>query len=182
MSNFLYGFFLIIFNYSISIGSIKIGIIPDFAGYLFIMNGIDQMKEYSAKFVKARTLAKIMFIYSILLYISDLLALSNIFAILWIVPSMVSVVLSYIIMFIIISGFKDMETKYECVLGSKKLYINAAALIAIKALTAVLTIIILNGYVYLALGSMIAHIVVGGVFVFLIADARSRFFSYFTEE
>ena len=73
-----------------------------------------------------------------------------------------------------------METKYECALGSKKLYINAAALIAAKVAFTVLTIITLNGYVYL--GSMIAHIVIGGMFVFFIADARSRFFSYFTEE
>ncbi|MBE6550759.1 MAG: hypothetical protein E7665_01355 [Ruminococcaceae bacterium] len=180
MSNFLYGFFLIIFNYSISIGSIKIGVIPDFAGYLFILNGIDQMKEYSDKFAKARTLAKIMFIYSILLYISDLLALSSIFASLWLIPSMISVVLSYIIIFTIISGFKDMEVKYECVLGSKKLFINAAALIAIKVVFTVLTVITLNGFVYM--GSLVAHIIVGGVFVFFIADARSRFFSYFTEE
>jgi len=180
MSNLLYGFIFILFEFSFDISFITIGVIPDFVGYLFILNGIDQLKEYSDKFMKVRPYAKGMFIYSIVLYIFDLLGISRILPLIWLIPIILAMVISSYIIYALVNAIKDVESKVECSFGSSKLMLLWVILTVLKIVGPVISILPLAGVFAFALA--VINTAVSFLFAFFFLDTKTRFDSYFTEE
>jgi hypothetical protein len=56
MKNLFIGFIFVFLDFNLNISNSKIGLIPDFIGYLIIINGLMDMSEESTRFIKVMPL------------------------------------------------------------------------------------------------------------------------------
>ena len=76
MSNIFIGALFVFLNFTININGIKIGLIPDFIGYIIMVKGLAELENESPYFLKAKGFAKGMAVYTAILYAMDLFGLS----------------------------------------------------------------------------------------------------------
>lgn len=76
MRQILIGIIFIFFNFDLNFGSVKVGLIPAFVGFLFIVKGLDELSVRYPGFSSIRPFAVGMGIYSAVLYALDLLTVS----------------------------------------------------------------------------------------------------------
>lgn len=57
MSNIFIGALFVFLNFTININGIKIGLIPDFIGYIIMVKGLAELENESPYFLKAKGFA-----------------------------------------------------------------------------------------------------------------------------
>jgi len=112
----------------------RIGLIPSFVGYFFMLRGLSEIMELSERFVKIMPYVKGMIFYSIFLYVLDLLGgytvidLHHINTTVWwivlfvFIMMTILILLSAFISYNIIMGIKDIEAAKEQNLSTGNLY------------------------------------------------------------
>lgn len=151
MKNIFIGFLLIFLNFDLNIGSSKIGLIPNFIGYMVMINGLLEMAEESPLFIKVKPLATFMAVYTGILYAADLVGISVSLGPLSILFGIVSTVISLYLSYNIVMGVKEVEEKYNTPLNGDSLKstwtflavfnILAFALVLIPALTIICIVV-----------------------------------------
>lgn len=141
MKNIFIGFLLIFLNFDLNIGSSKIGLIPDFIGYIVMIKGLLEMAEESPLFIKVKPLATLMAAYSGVLYLIDLVGISGSLGPLSILLGIASIAISLYISYNIVMGVKDMEEKYNTLLNGNSLKSTWAILAVFNILTFALLLI-----------------------------------------
>ncbi len=122
MSNIFFGFLLIFFDFNFTINEIFIiGLIPDFAGYILMVKGLDTLAHESFHFERIRPFAVGMGIYSGIIYAFDLFGLSSQISFFGSVLGIVSAVISIYITYVIILGIREIEDNNTVDLKSKSL-------------------------------------------------------------
>lgn len=123
MHNIFIGLLLVFFDFSLNLGSMHIGLIPDFIGYIYIRKGIMELTEHSEWFSKINNITLGMAIYSGVIYCLDLLGISTSMnnAVITFILGIVSTVVMLYITYGIVMGIKDMETGLGCDLNSSGL-------------------------------------------------------------
>lgn len=109
MSNLFIGFIFTLLNFTINIGPITIGLIPDFVGYVFIVNGLNDLNHESGCFSKAKPWAIVMAIYSAIQYVMDIFGISSYLEMLGMFTGIACVAIDIYIVLQIINGIKEME-------------------------------------------------------------------------
>lgn len=123
MQNIFYGMLLVCLNFTFSIGSVKIGLLPDFVGYILMMKGIDEIVHESSQFVKIKPYIMTMVVYTCLLYIGDLFGLSiQINGFIASVLGLIAVIIAFYISYTIISGIREIEKNDQCNLNGEILH------------------------------------------------------------
>ncbi len=136
MKKIFIGMLLVFLNFDINIGSIKIGLIPSFLGYIYMFNGLSEIKYLSDKFLKTMPYVKVMAIYSVILYAMDLLSISHLIPQpISFILGLASTVLSFFISYSIIMGIKDIEILKMQDLNSDKLYSTWKLLVIFTSMT-----------------------------------------------
>lgn len=120
MKDIFIGFILIFLDFNLNLGNSKIGLIPDFAGYLIMINGILEMSEESTLFTKVKPQVTAMAVYSGILYLLDLIGLSTGLGIGYIL-GIISTVITLYISYNIVMGVIDTEKKYNRSLDAEHL-------------------------------------------------------------
>ena len=111
-------------NLTFTVGSMKIGLIPDFLGYILILKGIREISEEGIHFSKAELYIKGMIAYTLCAYITDLLGITDqINQVTWIVQGIIFANIALYITYLIIMGIADIESQYKCNLKSETLYL-----------------------------------------------------------
>ena len=122
---------LVFLNFNLDIGAARIGLIPSFIGYYFMLKGIKDVREFSDRFNRIIPLVKGMIVFSCITYMFDLLGvttevdffyLSASDRMFFITLGLIPVVLSLYISYNIIFGIKDIEVIKEQSLNSNQLY------------------------------------------------------------
>ncbi|SHI18015.1 hypothetical protein SAMN02745823_03082 [Sporobacter termitidis DSM 10068] len=121
MKKIFIGFLLIFLDFSLNLGNSRIGLIPDFIGYIVMINGLLEMAEESPLFIKVKPFATFMAVYTGIVYFIDLVGISASPGFLSIVLGIVSAVISLYISYNIIMGVKDMEEIYNTPLNGSSL-------------------------------------------------------------
>jgi len=67
---------LVFLDFNINLGRSKIGLLPDFIGYIVMAGGLAELQSESESFAKVKGFAKGMAVYSGILYLLDLLGFS----------------------------------------------------------------------------------------------------------
>lgn len=109
MFNLLLGFFFILFklDFGPPDGSVTIGLIPDWSGFLFLATGLKALKEESPYFAQARIYCMIMIGFSVLDYLLDLFGM-------FLLPLQAVVLLGkLLVIHIIIQGIRDLEAVHR---------------------------------------------------------------------
>ena len=121
MSNIFIGLILVFLDFNLNLGNSTIGLIPDFIGYIIMIKGLEEMAPESVLFIKVKPFATGMAIYSVVLYIMDLLGISMSLGALIYLLAIISTAISLYISYNIVMGVIDMEEKYNTALNGDTL-------------------------------------------------------------
>lgn len=180
MDKLLVGIIFVFFDFSITIGNADIGLIPDFIGYLLILKGIDEMSRFSERFVKVKLVSKIMFAYSLVVYVANLLNFIfysyTSYTIVIVVLAFISKICSLYIAYRINICIKDIQNTTGKYLYADEL-IKALATVIVFNLLLLLTIVI---HFLFTIG-VIVSIFVNAYYIFVFYRTRSAFYTSFGE-
>ncbi len=107
MNNIMIGFIFVFLDFNLTFGNSKIGLIPDFIGYMVMAKGLIQMAEESLLFMKAKPYATGMAVYTGVLYFMDLSGISVLLGALSYILAIVSTIISLYISYNIVMGVKS---------------------------------------------------------------------------
>lgn len=123
MKKIFWGFLLLFFNFEINLGEATIGLIPDFLGYIFLLKGIDELSRETTYFVKYRTYAILLTVYSVIEYVADITGvhISSVTGDMvgseeWLLASVIGVavmIMHLILVKGIVNGVSELEKKYN---------------------------------------------------------------------
>ena len=161
------GLVFLFLNFSITLGSCSIGLIPDFVGYIFLLRGCAQLEDKSSRFAQIRTPAIVMAIYTGVLYGLNLFGLpANWGAVGWVL-SLAAMAVTLWITYRIVQGVEDLESLSRRDLQSshlKSLWTANAVLTGINYLISWVPVLSLVGF----LGNAVVSI------LFLVAFYQSK--------
>ena len=157
----------IFLDINLDLGSTRIELIPDFLGYIFIIQGLAELIGESERFAKARPYAIGMCVYTALLFLMDLFGVSYDLGEAILILGLVSTIISLVISYHIVMGVKDIEF-------SSGRQLNANELMSKWKLLAIVSILIYILY-FMPVFNVIAiltGLVVG--IVYLVAFNRTK--------
>jgi len=174
------GMLFVFLNFNIEIGASKIGLIPGFLGYYFMLRGLTEIEWLSDKFTKVKPFVTVMIIFSGIAYALDLFGLPT-EATLFIESIMIinvwtsaiafiAMIFSLYISYTIIMGIKDIEITKEQVLNSGRLYSTWKLVAVFSVLTFALLIIPI-----LLIACMIINLVVGIYYLYIFYETTKLF-------
>lgn len=121
MRKIMIGFLLIFLDFNLDLGSARLGLIPDWLGYLMMINGLTEMAGESPLFGKVRPYASGMAVYTGILYLMDLLGISASLGVLTYLLAIASTAVSLYISYCIVLGVREMEAHYGTFLNGDNL-------------------------------------------------------------
>jgi hypothetical protein len=167
MKNILIGFLLIFLDFNLNLGSSQIGLIPDFAGYIIMINGLAEMAGESPLFLKVKPYATGMAVYTGILYLMNLIGISASLGALSYILAVASTIISLYISYCVVTGIKEMEEKYSVFLNGGSLK-STWTLLAVFNIAAFVSLLIQP----LAVICIIAAFIVA--ICFLVAFSKSK--------
>lgn len=122
MKKLFWGFFLIYLNFTLGFNQHTLNVLPDFAGYLLLIKGMDELEHESGLFQGARPFAIGMAVYTAVLWVGDLLGVDGDG---WLTQllGLVAMVAALYISWVLIQGVQDMEQRREVELNSGALHL-----------------------------------------------------------
>lgn len=123
-------------DFYVDFGGSRIGLIPDFIGYILIAYGLKELTTGSDRFSRVRPLVIVMVVYTAFLYGMDFLG-APFFLIrdVYFILGLVSVLISLYISYKIVTGIKALETGLEQDLEGRRLY-------SVWAVSAILSLVV----------------------------------------
>lgn len=123
LRNIFIGLLWVFLDFNLDLGTIRIGLIPDFVGYIFIIKGLEEMASQSTFFSKTKPFATGMLVFTSILYALDLFGLALVYnPMMGLVLGLVSTAISLYITYNIVMGVSDMEKMQERNLNGFQLY------------------------------------------------------------
>lgn len=174
MKNIFIGFLLVFLNFSLDFGNSRIGLIPDFLGYMVMINGLNEMAKESMLFEKIKPYVTGMAVYSGILYILDLIGFSMSFGIFSYGLAFISTVISLYISYNIVMGVLDTESKHSKPLNGDRLKSTWTLLAVVNIMTYVFLIIPV-----LSLMSIIAAFIIAILFLVEFNNSKKRYYDMF---
>lgn len=122
MKNIFIGLILVLFDFNLNLGAATIGLIPDFIGFYFILQGVRELKDQSAKIASAEKPAFVMAIFTAVLYLFDLLTISARLYPLGYILGLISTIAALYVLYLIVSGIGQIEAEQAKPLEAAKLF------------------------------------------------------------
>ena len=138
MNQLFTGMLLIWLDLDITLGTCRIGLLPDFVGYIMLMRGLDSLREESRHFGRVRPWAMVMAVYTGVLYAMDLFGVSVDMPVLDWCLGLVAAIVALAVQYGIVGGVQDMEAAHGWDLQSDKLRTLWLALAAMQMMSALL--------------------------------------------
>jgi len=167
MKNIMTGFLFIFLDFSLNLGNSKIGLIPDFIGYIIMIKGLEEMAEESNFFIKIKPYVTGMAIYSGFLYFMDLFGASVSLGIMTYLFTLTSIVVSLYISYNIVMGVIEMEGTYHTFLNGNTLK-STWQFLAIFNVLSFVSLLILVAAIFFILATFVVAI------CFLVAFSNSK--------
>jgi len=170
MRHIFIGFLFVFLDFNLNLGASQIGLIPDFVGYIFVIQGIAELENLSPRFIKARPASLGMAVYTGLLYVMAVFGIGT-NDIASFVLGLVSTLISLYISYNIVMGVKDME-------ASSGRYLNAGGLYSNWTLLAILSLIVYLLFIVPILNILciIAGLIAGIVFLVSFSKTKNLFY------
>ena len=161
MSSIFWGFFLVFVNFNLTVNGHVLNLLPPFAGYLLVMKGCRELEGESSLFASIRPFALGMAVYTGILWLGDLLAVTGQGSWLTVLLGLAALAVSLYVSWAVVQAIRDTE-------GRRGTDLNSASL---KTGWTVLAVAQVASWM-LALIGVIAGLV--GIVWFLAALWRSR--------
>lgn len=121
MRTIFYGLIFIYLNFQLNLGDSTIGLIPSFAGYWLMLKGLTDLSDESEHFVRLQPIAFGMGIYTLVLYILDLIGFTNNTGLPAMLLGLVGIALSLYMSYYLVQGVREMEQSYAADLNGEQL-------------------------------------------------------------
>lgn len=121
MQNIFLGMLLVFLDLNINLGKTTIGLLPDFAGYILMIKGLEEMTPESPLFEKARPWVTAMAVYTGVLYAMDFLAMDVQLRFLGWVMNLAALVAGLVISRWILRGILEIEANRRLDLQGQQL-------------------------------------------------------------
>lgn len=121
MQNIFLGMLLVFLDLNIDLGDATIGLLPDFAGYILMIKGLEEMTPESPLFENARSWATAMAVYTGVLYAMDFLAMRVQLRFLGWVMNLAALVVSLVISRWILRGILEVQANRRFDLQAQQL-------------------------------------------------------------
>lgn len=168
MSSIFWGFFLVFVNFNLTVNGHVLNLLPPFAGYLLVMKGCRELEGESGLFASIRPFALGMAVYTGILWLGDLLAVTGQGSWLTVLLGLAALAVSLYVSWAVVQAIRDTE-------GRRGADLNSASL---KTGWTVLAVAQVASWILAILGSLLALIgvIAGlvGIVWFLAALWRSR--------
>lgn len=121
MKKLFWGFLFIYLNFNLNFNQHSLNVLPDFVGYIFLLQGARILEDESEFFSRACPFATGMTIYSAILWIGALLGVTS--EANWItrILGIISVIVSLYVSWLLIRGVQEMEERHMSDLNGGKL-------------------------------------------------------------
>lgn len=121
MNNIFIGFVFALLDFNLDLGSVRIGLIPDFIGYILITKGLAEMSIHSNIFYRLKFSSQFMSVFSGILYCLDIFGISDNFPIISGFLGLIAISMLIYIAYNVISGIQEMEQRYAIDLYGRQL-------------------------------------------------------------
>lgn len=141
MKKFFWGFFFVFLNFNLNFNQYSLNILPDFAGYILLFQGMRELEEESRWFQSIRPFSTGMAVYTAILWLGDLLGVgsgSEYQQILANLLGLVSTVVALYVSWGLSQGVLDMENRRGADLNGPRIYKMWKALAAIQIINTVI--------------------------------------------
>ena len=141
MRKLFYGFLLMFLSFDLSVNGHSVDVLPDFIGYFLLIRGIKEMEAESGRFQNARPFAVGMMVYTAILWVGDLLAVTGEG---WIseLLGLIAAVVALYIAWLLIRAVRETEEVRGADLNSGRLFGCWKGLVAVQAAAKLLTLTI----------------------------------------
>lgn len=168
MNNIFYGMLFVFLDFNIQFGTTTVGLIPDFIGYILIVQGLAELTAGDDRFARVRPTAIGMAVYTGVLYAMDLFGISPAMPPLFVfLLGLASKLVSLYVSYNIVMGVNDLETLLGQDLNGRSLYTAWTILAVLSLAVYMLLLIPALGAICLIAGFVVA-------IVFLVALSRSK--------
>jgi len=162
MNNIFIGMLFVFLDFNIDFGTTRVGLIPDFIGYILIAQGLAEL-----------TVAIGMAVYTALLYALDLFGmLLTTEPLLMFLLGLASTILSLYVSYGVVMGINDLEAALEQDLNARSLY-TAWTVLAVLSLA----VYMLSLLPVLSLVCLIAGFIVGIVFLVMLNRTKNLYYN-----
>lgn len=145
MRKLFIGMIFVFLDFTINLNTARIGLIPDFVGYIIMMQGLSELSEQSDRFINIRPFVLGMAVYSGALYLFDLLGITASAGIGSWLLGLISTGISLYISYSIVMGVMDIEqSQMRDLNGAKLLQVWKAYAIVSAAVFLLYLIPVLN--------------------------------------
>ena len=121
MNNIFWGFFFIIFNFSLNFNESTISLIPTFIGYWLLSKGLRELTKESGRCTRMIPWAKGMVVYTLIIWIMDALGIGSQLGGVNIVLTMVATIIQIYISYQVVMGTKEVEDYHGSYIRADKL-------------------------------------------------------------
>lgn len=174
MKKLFWGFFFIYLNFNLNLNQHTLNILPDFLGYILLLQGMKELDEESGLFRGARPFAIGMAVYTAILWVGALLGISSDGG--WVsqLLSLIAMIVALYISWVLVQGILDMEQTKAADLNGGKLYQWWKGLVAVQVAARLLSLMadLENISILLALSTVL--VIVGFVLIILYLMAWHR--------
>ena len=140
MKKLFWGLFFIYLNFNLEINQHSLNVLPDFVGYILLIQGVDLLKEESPFFEKARPYAVAMAIFTAVLWIGAVLGVASEDDVITVVLTLIAAAVKLYISWILIQGVAEIEKDRSVDLNCERLLTLWKALVAIEVIMNVLRV------------------------------------------
>ena len=134
MSKIFIGLLLVFLDFNLTFDTVTIGLLPDFIGYFILIGGLTEMAAVNSHFGKAKPFAILMAVYTLILYILDLIGLSAALGYAATVLGLLSTLISLHISYHIVQGVLELESAQARSLNGAPLFTTWKVLAVINIL------------------------------------------------
>ena len=180
MHRIFIGMIWVFINFNLDIGDMRIGLIPNFVGYYFMLKGLSEIMEFSSRFSKIMPFVKGMIVYSVITYVIDLFGgsleieyVNTPVGLLFISMGIISTLLSIFISYNIIMGIKDIEIIKQRDLNTNQLYSIWKLLVTFS----IITHFFVFTHAMLAIVSILVGFVIQIVYLFAFWKTKNLYYN-----
>ncbi len=142
MKSIFFGLVLVVFDFIFSAGTLKIGLVPDFIGYILILKGVREFSGTYSEFERLQKLLSPVIFISLALYIVEFFGiLSN----LPIAGNLIHAIIEFVVEYFIIKAFTSLEKDTGFDLCTGRLFVYFVLLVIMKVMGAFSSVIAIFG-------------------------------------
>lgn len=141
MRKLFYGFLLMFLSFDLSVNGHTLDVLPDFVGYFLLIRGMKEMEAESGLFQNARPFAVGMMVYTAVLWVGNLLAVTGEG---WLTEllNLIAMIVELYIAWLLIRAVRETEEARGADLSSGRLFGCWKGLVAVQAAAKLLALMI----------------------------------------